>query len=90
MQRVDLLPLDGGLEAEVEVREGLYGWKPARPHRGLQAAAVAKGDLSVQEALDRFGCGRASPVHTGEDLVQRLQGTGHLQVGQLGRDAFPA
>ena len=34
--------------------------------------------------------GRASPIHSGEDLVQRFQRSWQLQVGQLGRDAFPA
>ena len=90
VQRVDLLALDVGLEAEVEVRERLDRREPAGAHRGLQASAVAKRDLGGQESLDRFRGGRASSIHSGQDLVQCLQGSRNLEISQLGRDALPA
>ena len=54
VERVDLLALDRGLEAEVEVVEGLDGREPARAHRSLKAAVVAQRDLGTEELLDGF------------------------------------
>ena len=48
VERVDLLPLDRGLEAEIEVRERLDRRKPARSHGRGQAPAVAQRDLGGQ------------------------------------------
>ena len=90
VERVDLLALDRGLEGEVEAPERLHVWQAAGAHGGLEATAVAKRDLSGQELLDRLGRSRLPPVDPGQHAVERLQGAGHLQVGELGRDPFPA
>ena len=54
VERVDLLVLDRGLEAEVEVVEGLDGREPARAHGSLKAPMIAQHDLSTEELLDGF------------------------------------
>ena len=87
VKRVDLLPLDRGLEAEVEVRERLDRRKTARSHGGGEAPAVAQRDLGGQEPLDGFCRGGSAAVHAGKHLVEGFQGAGHLQIGELGRDA---
>ena len=87
VERVDLLPLDRGLEAEVEVRERLDRRKTARSHGGCEAPAVAQRDLGGQEPLDGLRRSGSAAVHACEHLVEGFQGPGHLQIGQLGRDA---
>ena len=54
VERVDLLALDRGLEAEVEVVEGLDGREPARAHGSLKAPIITQHDLSTEELLDGF------------------------------------
>ena len=54
VQGVDLLALDGGLEAEVEVGEQLDGREPRRTHRGLESSVVAQRDLSPEQLFDGF------------------------------------
>ena len=90
MQGVDLLPPDGWLEAEVEVRQRLQFGEAARPHRGGEPAAVAEFDLCAQQPLDRLARREPAAVHPGEHLVEGLEGSGHLQVGQLRGHALPA
>ena len=53
MQGVDLLPLDGWLEREVEVFEGLYDREPGGAHCGMETPIVAQDDLGPQEPVRR-------------------------------------
>lgn len=62
---VDLLPVDRGLEAEVEVGQRLHGGQSAGAHGGGEAAAVAQGDLGGEELLDRLGGRRPAALHAG-------------------------
>lgn len=52
VQGVDLLALDGGLEAEVEVGQGLHGREPRGTNGGLEPAVVAQVDLGSEELLE--------------------------------------
>ena len=90
MQGVDLLALDGGLEAEVEVGQGLYGREPRGAHGGLEPAVVAQVDLGGEEPLDRLGGGDAVAVDAGEDGVEGFEGTGELEIGKLSPDPVAA
>lgn len=90
MQGVDLLALDGGLEAEVEVGQGLHGREPRGAHGGLEPAVVARVDLGGEELLDRLGGGDAAAVDAGEDGVGGFEGAGELEVGELGPDPVAA
>ena len=73
MKRVDLLPLDRGLEAEVEVLQRLDGRKTARSHGRGEAPAVAQRDLGGQQQLDGLGRGGSAAVHACEHLVEGLR-----------------
>ena len=64
VERVHLLPLDRGLEAEVEVRERLDRRKPARPHGRGQASAVAQRDLGGQESRSMASAAVVPPLST--------------------------
>ena len=90
MQRVDLLPFDRWLEAEVELRQRLDRRHSAGTHGRLQPPAVAQGDLGRQEPFDGFRCGGPSAVHPGEHAVEGFQGARHLQIRKLGGDALSA
>ena len=90
MKTVDLLSLDGGLEGEVEVLEGFDNRQPGGAHGGLKTPVVPEGDLGSQELLNGLrGC-HTSTVDAGEDLVQGLQRTGQLEVGQHVSDLIAA
>ena len=47
-------------------------------------------DLGGEELLDGLGGRRPAAVHARQDAVQRFESPGQLEVGELGRDAFPA
>ena len=87
MKAIDLFALDGRLEREVEVFQSFDNGKPRRPHGSLEPAVVTERDLSSEEVLDGLGSRGGSTVHGSQDLVQGLQGAGHLKVGELGSDA---
>jgi hypothetical protein len=86
VERVELLTLDRRLEGEVEVGDHLHGRQPARAHRRLQPAVVTQADLSTEQGLDGLGRRELTPVDLGEDLVERLERSGHLQIGELRAD----
>ncbi len=52
VERVDLISLDRGLEAEVEVFERLDSRQPGRAHRGLKSSVVAEHDLGAQKLFN--------------------------------------
>ena len=50
----------------------------------LKAAVVAQRDLGTEELLDGLRGRHASAIDPGEDVVDGLQRTGHLEIGELG------
>ena len=86
VERVDLLPLDRGLEAEVEVLQPLDGRETARTHSRGEPPTVAQRDLGGQQPFDGFGRSGSAAVNACEHLVEGFQGSRHLQIGQLSRD----
>ena len=65
MQGVDLLALDGGLEAEVEVGQGLHGRQPRGAMAAWSLRLLQQVDLGGEELLDHLGGGcalREDPV----------------------------
>jgi len=86
MERVELLAVDRRLECEVEVGEQLHRGEPAGTHGGLQTTVVAEADLGAEQRLDRLGRDELGSIDPGEDLIEGLQGTRHLEVGQLRSD----
>src|SRR5690606_23890178 len=86
VEALDLLAADRGLEGEIEALERLHSRKPGRAHGRLQAAVVSELDLCTEQALDRLGRGEGASVHAAEDLVQRFERAGHLEIGQHAPD----
>jgi len=71
-ERLDLLALQRGLEAEVEVGERLHRREPAAPHRRLEPAVVAQGDLGAEDSGDRLG-GAEAAIDAGEHGVETFE-----------------
>ncbi len=87
-QRVDAVPIQRGLEGEVIAGERLDRRQPAHAQRRLDAAVLAKGQLLAQQDVDRFQGADLSMLQAAHDLVQRLQGAGHLQADQVAADDY--
>jgi hypothetical protein len=83
VEAVDLLPLEAGLEGEVEVAERLHGGEPGGAHGGDQAAGIAERDLRAEQRFEGVGGPELPAVNAGEDGVQGFQRAGHLEVGEL-------
>ncbi len=90
VQGVDLFALDRGLEAEVELGQRLERGQSDGTHGGGKAAAVAQRDLGGEKLLHGLGGGGSASIHARQDVVERLQGAGQLEIGELGRDALAA
>src|SRR5690606_11973749 len=73
VQTVDLLSLDRGLKAEVEVVERLHSREAAGAHRRLQAAIVSQADLRIEDLADRLRGADLAAVDMGENRIERLQ-----------------
>ena len=84
-QALDLLALQGRLEAEVEVGECLHSRQPTAPHRGLEAPIVPKRDLRAEDGGDRIS-GSEAAVDAREYGVECFERSGHLQIGELSSD----
>ena len=82
MQALDLLAFDAGLEGKIELGQRLHGGQARGAHGGLQAAVVAQHDLGLQQLLDGLAGGGAAVVGLREDIVDGLEGAGHLEVGE--------
>lgn len=83
VQTLELLALHARLEGEVEIRERLHHRQARRAHRRLQAARIAQLNVGPEELFDRVGRAHLAGVTAAEDVVERFQGAGHFQIGQL-------
>ena len=89
MQILKLFARDRRLNAEVEVAESLHRGQAGTAHRGLQAALIAQRDMTAEHFANRVGRGELSAVGAAENIIERLQGAGHLEIGELGAQAIP-
>lgn len=83
VEALDLLALDAGLEAEVEVPERLHDRQSGTAHRRLQAPRIPERDVGAQELGQCLTGGELAAVDTAEDVIQGLQRPRHLEVGEL-------
>jgi hypothetical protein len=88
VEAVDLLPLQAGLEGEVEIAEGLHGGQPGGAHRGHEASGIAERDLSAEQGFQGVGGPELPAVNASEDGVEGLERAGHLEIGELGPQAI--
>jgi len=72
-QLLDLLAVDGGLKAEVELSQRLLEWEVSQAHHGQQAPLGATGSLSLEQAVKE--------VEIAERFLGRLLGYGVEEVG---------
>jgi hypothetical protein len=78
-----VLAFERGLEAKVEVAEGLRGRKPGGAHGGHEPPGIAERDLGRRSFEGGDGAELAVP-DSAEDAVEGFERAGHLEIGQLG------
>jgi len=89
VQALELVALDRRLKREVEVVECLHRRQSCAPHRRLESALIAKGDMAPEEGL-HGGARRELPrINAAQNIIDRFKGAGHLAVGELGPEAIP-
>ena len=89
-QAHDLLALDGWLEGEVELLEGLHHRQPGTPHGRLEPAVVAKGNLGSEQLLYGLARGDLAAVSLSKNGVRRLKCARKLQVSEHATDTVSA
>src|SRR5216683_3992044 len=72
-QLLDLLAVNGGLKAEVEVGQRLLEWEVSQARLGQQAPLGATGSLSLEQTVEE--------VQVAQRLLGRLLGDGVKKVG---------
>ena len=86
-ERHDAVPVERGLEREVEAGEGLDGGEPRHDEGHLHAPVLAQGELLGKQCVDSFeGVHFAAldPTHRG---VEDFDGAWHFQANQAPLDA---
>ena len=86
-ERHDAVPVERGLEREVEAGEGLDGGEPRHDEGHLHAPVLAQGELLGKQRVDSFeGVHFAAldPAHRG---VEDFDGAWHFQANQAPLDA---
>ncbi|MBA3890115.1 MAG: hypothetical protein H0X64_06260 [Gemmatimonadaceae bacterium] len=81
--RPELLAFDRRLKGEVDVGERLHVREPRGAHGGVEPAMIAERDLCLQQGVQRGGGGERPAIEAGEDLIERFERPGHLEVGEL-------
>jgi hypothetical protein len=84
MEALQLVALDRGLEAEVEVGQRLHRGQAGGAHRGLEPPLVPQGDVTPQQFGHRFPGRQLAAVAPVQDVIQGLERAGHLEIGELG------
>jgi hypothetical protein len=44
---------------------------------------IAEGDLRLQQGVERRWSGECATIEAGEDLIERFERAGHLEIGEL-------
>ena len=83
VEAVELLLLDAGLQGEVDVAKRLGRRQSGVEHRGLQAALITQVDQGAHDRADVLARGRLTAVDLVWEVVERLESSGNLKVGEL-------
>src|SRR5262249_30396242 len=83
VQALELLAFDARLKGEVKVRECFHRRQSRTAHGRLQATRIAERDVCSEQALERFPCRELAGVDVAQDVIERLERTGHLEIGEL-------
>ena len=88
VQAIDLLALDRRLKGEIEFGKRLGCRESRRAHRRLESAVVAQRDLGTEQCLDRRGRLHGPTINPAQNVVERFERAGHLEIGQLRAQAI--
>jgi hypothetical protein len=88
VQALDLFALHTRLETEVEVSEGFDRGQSCRAHRGLEAPRIAELDVRAEELINRLAAGELAGVAAPEDVIERFERAGHLEISELRAQAL--
>src|ERR1700731_3607986 len=86
-ERHDAVPVERGLEREVEAGEGLDGGEPRHDEGHLHAPALTQSELLGEQGVDGFQrvhFAALDPAHRG---VEDFDGAWHFQTNQAPLDA---
>ena len=86
VEALQLVALDARLEAEIEIGERLHGRESRGPHGGLEPPLIAERDVAPEERAHRLPGGELAAVGPAQDVIQRFEGAGHLEIGELGAE----
>jgi len=87
---VDEAPIERGLGAEVELLQGLGGWEPGEPQAAGEAALLGRGDLDVEQVVQKLGVAglvALGALERGRELLGR---GGELEVGEVAAELLVA
>jgi hypothetical protein len=86
-QGEDAVPVERGLEGEVEAGEGFDGPQAAHAQGRLDAAVLAQGQLFGEQDVDGLQSADLALLEAAHDVVERLQRARHLQAHQVTANA---
>ncbi len=81
-QGQDAVSLQGGLEGEVVVLEGLEAGQPGGHEGHLDAAALAGLELLGEQLVDGLECRELALLEAAHHVIERFQGAGHLEADE--------
>jgi hypothetical protein len=87
-QGEDAVPVERGLEGEVEAGEGLDRRQAAHAQGRLDAAVLPQGQLFGEQDIDGLQGTDLALLEAPHDVIERLQRTRHLQAHQIIADAI--
>ena len=82
-ERQNALPVERGLEREIEARQRLDRAQACHLQRRLDPAALAQGQLLGQQGVDRLQCADLAALDLAHGVVEHLQGTRYPQADQV-------
>ncbi len=68
--------------------QGLHGWESGGPHGRLQPPLITERDVAPEERAHRFAGGELAAVGPAQDVVERFEGAGHFEIGELGAESI--
>src|SRR3982751_4137203 len=71
------------LEGEVKTRQGLDVGQAAHLERGLDPAALAQGELLVEQGIDRLEWGDLAALELAHQVIEDLKGPRHLPTNEV-------
>jgi hypothetical protein len=76
------------LEGEVEAGERFDGGEPGHHQRRLDAPALTDAEFLGEQGIDGVQCRDLCAFELTDDLIEDLEGAGHLQADQGAADPF--